>query len=326
MEKWIHNLNYNPIAGLLRSDNEAILAFVKWDFLGERRQVENLWQLQEPQKILKKQNKNGSWFYPGGKDNIRSRENYNQIETYRNLGILVEQFGFNKEKPVISRAAEYLFSFQSHEGDFRGIYGNQYSPNYSAGITELLLKAGYEDDIRIKKVFEWFFSIRQNDGGWAIPLRTKKYNLESILPTVKTIKPDLSQPFSWMVTGVVLRAFATHSKYKHSIEAKQSGELLLSSLFKKDHYPDRSGSEYWLRFSFPFWFTDLISALDSLSHLGFSMKEPEIEKALQWFINNQQKNGLWNLKILKGRNKDVIQLWLALAICRIFKRFNEIGT
>jgi hypothetical protein len=26
------------------------------------------------------------------------------------------------------------------------------------------------------------------------------------------------------------------------------------------------------------------------------------------------------LKILKGKDKDLLQLWLALAICRIFKR------
>ena len=78
-----------------------------------------------------------------------------------------------------------------------------------------------------------------------------------------------------------------------------------------------------MRFSFPFWFTDLISALDSLSQLGFSREEPQIDKALKWFAGNQQKNGLWELKILKGHNKDVLQLWMALAICRIFKRFYD---
>lgn len=124
-----------------------------------------------------------------------------------------------------------------------------------------------------------------------------------------------------MVTGVVLRAFAAHPKYRELKEARQAGKLLLLSLFKKDNYPDRAGAEYWFRFSFPFWFTDLISALDTLSLLGFSSQESQIDKALKWFAKHQRKNGLWELKILKGRNKDIIELWLALAICRIFKRF-----
>ena len=94
-------------------------------------------------------------------------------------------------------------------------------------------------------------------------------------------------------------------------------------MFKKDNYSDRAGQEYWLRFTFPFWFTDLISALDTLSLLGFSDQEPEIEKALHWFVTHQEKNGMWDLRITKGQNKDVTQAWLCLAISRIFKRLLE---
>jgi hypothetical protein len=126
-----------------------------------------------------------------------------------------------------------------------------------------------------------------------------------------------------MVTGVVLRAFAAHPTYRKSKEAHQAGKLLLSSLFRRDHYPDRAGAEYWLRFSFPFWFTDLVSALDTLSLLGFSAQEPQIEKAVQWFRKNQQRTGLWQFKVLKGKDKDVLELWLALGVCRILKGFYD---
>ncbi len=188
----------------------------------------------------------------------------------------------------------------------------------------MLVKAGYENDTHIERVFEWLLSIRQNDGGWAIPFRTRICSSDMIAKHLEAIEPDTSEPFSHMVTGVVLRAFAAHPTYRKSKEAGQAGKLLLSSLFKKDNYPDRAGVEYWLRFSFPFWFTDLISALDSLSLLGFSKQEPQIEDALKWFEANQQKTGLWELKILKGKSKDALQLWLALATCRIFKRFYNI--
>ncbi len=321
MNKWLNDLKYNPIPPLLESNNTAILSFVQRDILEKDVLVNDLWQLSEPQRIVKRQKPNGSWMYPGENEHIRSQENYDQLETYRNLRILVEQFGFDTEHPAIQKAAEYLFTFQTKAGELRGIYGKQISPNYSAGITELLIKAGYENDPHVKQVFEWLISIRQKDGGWAIPFRTRDRGLNAMSADSNTIKPDKSKPFSHMVTGVVLRAFAAHPNYRRSKEAQQSGQLLLSSLFKRDSYPDRAAPEYWLRFSFPFWFTDIISALDSLSLLGFSKKELQIDKALTWFINNQQKNGLWELKITKGRNRDILQLYLALAICKIFKRF-----
>jgi hypothetical protein len=320
MVEWSFKLNYNPVPALLESGNEAITVLTERDFLDNTVSTEDLWQLPESRRILRKQKPDGSWLYPGGNKDIRTQENYNQLETYRNLGILVEQYGLNKKHTAIQETANYLFTFQTIEGDFRGIYGNQYSPNYTAGITELLIKAGYQHDSRINKVFEWLLSIRQEDGGWTIPFRTRDHKIDIISSHERPLDPDKSKPFSHMVTGVVLRAFAAHPTYRQSKEAKQAGGLLLSNLFKRDHYPDRAAPEYWLRFSFPFWFTDLISALDSLSLLGFSESEPQIQKALRWFVINQQKSGLWELKILKGQKRDVLKIWLALSICRIFKR------
>ena len=320
---WLDIFKYNPIVLLIDHNDKAVSLAAQRDLLDKKVSSQSLQQLTEPKNILRKQNKNGSWEYPGAKEHIRTKENYNQFETYRNLGVLIEKFGFTNQHSAIQNAAEYLFTFQTKEGDFRGIYGNQYSPNYTAGIAELLIKAGYERDKRIKKVFEWLISIRQSDGGWAIPFRTRDYNLDIISTNPQTIKPDVLKPFSHMVTGVVLRAFAAHPSNRKLTEAKEAGWLLLSGLFKKDNYSDRAGQEYWLRFTFPFWYTDLISALDTLSLLGFSNQEPEIEKALHWFVTHQEKNGMWDLRITKGQNKDVTQAWLCLAICRIFKRLLE---
>ena len=148
------------------------------------------------------------------------------METYRILGELVEKYGFSNKHPKIRKATDFLFSRQTDEGDFRGIYGNQYSPNYSAAIMELLIKAGYQDDSRIDKGFSWLLSIRQSDGGWAIPLRTVNAKYADIM-NADSIKSDLAKPFSHLVTGVVLRAFAAHRKYRRSNEAIKAGEFLV---------------------------------------------------------------------------------------------------
>lgn len=193
MKEWFINFKYNPIEPLIECADEAVSISSRRDLLDKNITFQKLWELPKAQKILRKQNKNGSWNYPGARERIRSKENYNQLETYRNLGYLIEQFKFTNNHSSVQSAAEYLFKFQSDHGDFRGIYGNQYSPNYTAGIAELLIKAGYKKDLRIKKVFDWLISIQQTEGGWAIPLRTRNFSLTVISNQSETIEPDFIQ-------------------------------------------------------------------------------------------------------------------------------------
>lgn len=314
------HLRFDPFPPLLSSENKALQYFCQRDLLGEEVEpVEKLWHLCEAEGMLKKQVVNGSWTYPGGgRPHLRSQEDYSQLETFRMLGELVEKYGLSRQHHAVERAAQYLFTKQTDEGDFRGIYGHQYTPNYSAAIMELLIKAGYGEDNRIDRGFKWLTSMRQNDGGWAIAIRTEGVKLDAMI-TTETMAPNRSKPSSHMITGVVLRAFAAHEKQQKSEVAKRAGQFLASRFFKKDTYPDRRAPDYWTRFSFPFWFTDLLSSLDSLSRLGFNRDDPQIGRALEWFVSKQQKDGAWKVKLLKTKDKH-LSLWISLAICRVFKR------
>ena len=317
---WESYLRFDALSPLLNSNNKAITLFASRDLKSQNMQVQELWQEKEPLSILKKQLSNGSWKYLKPPDN-EFEANFNQYQTFKYLGILIEKYGFDKTHPAIQNTTQYFYSVQTDEGDFRGIYDKQYTPNYSAAIAELLIKAGYSDDPRIKRVFDWLHAARQQDWGWALPFRTQGYNIDVTYAHPVTIQADYSQKHSHMVTGVVLRAYSAHLLYKNTLEAKQAGQILVSDLFKKDHYADRGEKKYWLQFVFPFCYTDLISALDSLSLLGFSAKEPQIDEALKWLIANQLPSGLWDFKITAGNDKSNSQLWLALAVCRILKRF-----
>ncbi|MFX1498118.1 MAG: hypothetical protein ACFFBH_11370 [Promethearchaeota archaeon] len=323
MSGWRKHLNFDPIPILLTTTSRALLCFVKTELVEEKDlgSIEQIWELEEAQKILKKQQKNGAWKYSSRKEDIQTQENYNQLETYRQLGYLVELYKFKKSQPSIKKAAEYLFSFQTDEGDFRGIYGTQYSPNYSAGILEILIKAGYENDQRTKKCLNWLLSMRQNDGGWVIPIQTYRIKWQDAVTSKEILQPIKNKPFSYMVTGVILRAFAAHSKYRRKSEVRLAGELLLSRFFERDNYPARGDKSYWTKFTFPFWFTDLLSSLDSLYFIGFNKEHPQISRALKWFIKEQGTDGNWNLKLLKGARIKDYKLWINFVICRTFKRY-----
>ncbi|NPV55938.1 MAG: terpene cyclase/mutase family protein [Anaerolineae bacterium] len=283
--------------------------------------------LPEVRKIIQKQSVDGSWKYPGGgREDHRAVEDYDQIETFRMLGIMVQKFRQDRRNTAVANAAEFLFSRQSEQGDLRGIYGNQYTPNYTGALLALLVDAGYGEDPRALKVFDWLLQIRQSDGGWAIPMLTAGYNFEFETLAAAPLEPDHKKPFSHMVTGMVLRAFAAHPRLRLTPEAQQAGDLLAGRLFQEDAYSGRNTVDFWLRFSFPFWFTDLLSALDSLALLGYPSDHPQVMAGLNWFREQQGADGLWRLQLLRGGGKKRLNEqneWISLRICQVFDRFHK---
>lgn len=246
MDAWRKQLRYDPVPILTGSGSEPVAYFARRDLLAEDPGPrERLCECRDAQKIVRRQMKNGRWKYPAPGTTDRSVEDYDQIETFRNLGFLVEKFGFTRAHPAVQKAAAFLFSFQTPAGDFRGIYGRQYSPNYSAAIMELLIKGGYGRDPRIDRGLRWLLSMRQADGGWAVPLRTAGVTrYTETLARGKTLEPDRAKPFSHMITGVVLRAFAVSSKYRRRPAIQAAGRLLAGRFFQPDSYVDRKAVSF----------------------------------------------------------------------------------
>ena len=322
MADWHAQLKFDPILVLLNAKVKPIQYFIKREFLNEEvAPIEPLWKLPEALKIISKQRDDGSWKYPG---QIKSlNEDYAQIETFKMLRQLIPKYEFTKEHPTIQKAAAFMFSRQTEEGDFRGIYETQYSPNYTGAIMALLIKAGYEAVPEIEQGFQWLLSKRQNDGGWAAPLRTLKIRWEDAVKHTEPLQPDKTKPFSHLMTGMVLYAFAAHPKYRKSKEARHAGDLIKSRFFKSDSYSDRRSSKKWERLQYPFWWVNYLSMLDTLSLLGFSKEDPQIKKVLDWFIDTQANDGLWETGYSKANKpKDLeARLWITLAVCRIFKTY-----
>ncbi len=132
------------------------------------------------QKILRKQLPDGSW--PRSGVQKHPAVNYSLVETWRQLRFLVEKYGLTRQHPQVEKAAEFVFSCQSPQGDLRGILANQYATYYTGAILSLLVQAGYVDDARLEKGLEWLLAMRQEDGGWTIPLLTHKLDRADDLP------------------------------------------------------------------------------------------------------------------------------------------------
>ena len=323
MDGSLQFLLVDPLPCLLSADDKALRYFVHRDLLTEPfGPIESLWELPTASEIVRKQQADGSWRYPGKGQDSDSFTNYSLLETFKNLRVLVEMYGFNNTHPALQAAASYIYSCQTDEGDIRGILGNQHMPYYHGAIMELLIKAGCQDDVHIKEGMEWLLSVQQSDGGWlipaqAIPAREKTEKMWRGEP----ITVERSQPSSHLATGMVLRAFAAHPGYRHLEQVRRGGELMKSRFFQPDRYNDRKSAQYWLKFQYPFWWSNLLTVLDSLSMLGFPLSDTEIQSGLDWFIKNQAQDGLWPTLYDKGRKAGPARMWVSLAICRVFKKF-----
>ena len=198
----------------------------------------------------------------------------------------------------------------------------------------LLIRAGYEDDARIGRGFRWLLSMRQADQGWSIPILTRKLDRATLYRVTsrhaKPVEPDRSKPFSHHWTGMVLRAFAAHPKYRTTSAVRTAGELLKSRFFQPDSYGSYRAASYWIRFEYPFWWNNLVAAMDSLSCLGFSKDDPSMEEALHWLRDHQEDCGLWKVSYVQSARETAktraMQFWVTLAICRVWKRLLASGT
>ena len=324
-EKWLTSLERNPITSLQDGPEDSLAYYITRDLLDRPvYPTTDLWDLPEAKYFVKKQLEDGSWKYPGKIYESVPDQNYALLETFRNLRMLVEVYGFTSEHPTLQKAAEYVFSCQTEEGDIRGILGNQYMPYYHGAILELLIKAGFGDDTRTKLGLEWLLTMQQNDGGWIVPTqlvppkeRTSDYWQSDPLP------PDRSKPHAHLATGMVLRAFAAHPAYQRRTEVINAGNALKSRILKPDRYNDRKGKSYWLKFQFPYWWTNLGTCVDSLARLDFDPWDEDISRGLDWFIANQEDDGLWPTGYGSGKKSAQNRRWVGLAICRLLKHYYQ---
>ncbi len=323
----LRGLNRDPIRVLLNTGDPAIEYLTRRDLVGaEMGPIAALWELPAAERLLRKQRDDGSWQGPKRKRPTFPLNHSDLLATFKQIRLLVERHEFTKESPTFESAAEWLLGFQTDEGDIRGFIGNQYATYYTGYVLSLLVRAGYGDDPRIHLGLNWLLGMRQLDGGWTIPMLTHKLDRATSYQLTTSdqppLQPDRTKPFSHNWTDMVLRAFAAHPEYRARSEVRDAAELLESSFFTPDNYNSYRHPRYWTRFAF--WWPNLLTAMESLTRLGFNAESGGMRDGRVWFVENQAGDGLWHI-INEGtaeRETATTQerrAWLTLRICRMLK-------
>lgn len=75
---WRGYLKHDPIPALLGAKSVAVRYFVSRDLIGsDVGPASELWQLPSMRRIIEAQRQDGSWGYHGGRERVRSAEDYN---------------------------------------------------------------------------------------------------------------------------------------------------------------------------------------------------------------------------------------------------------
>jgi hypothetical protein len=141
-----------------------------------------------------------------------------------------------------------------------------------------LCRAGLEGDKRVEKGFQYLLERRQDDGGWAWRgVRTE----------------SAARPSSHLITGMVLRAFASSAARKGTREARRAAELLATRFLQPDRYPDRKEASHWEILSEPRFYTDVLDALDTVTAIGLGKENSGVRTAEAYLRSRQSSDGLW---------------------------------
>lgn len=310
---------------LLARGNLPVLYWLKKDILEVPvdREYKNLQKFAARIRILESQRANGGWCRKEYEGNPRKERSFTIVETLRNAFRLYD-YACDLELDETKRMVDFIFSTQTGEGDFRGAYFNEYAPTYHALTLEVLCLFELDGDKRVQKGFRWLQKNRQSDGGWVIPYRTidkselkERYKLEA-QRGLKPVKPEPEKPYSHLVTGMVLRALAVSPTWKKHKDARKAGELVIERFFKPDKYEDRQSARFWEEACYPFWATNILSSLDSLARIGFTLEHPKVKKAFEWLMKRQDSQGYWKAGSKKATLED--HLWVTLSVLRVMKR------
>jgi len=348
MEGWKSVLKADPTDWLLEEDNPSVRYFTLKDLMGLPDNHSDVLAAKRAiptskvvMKIFSKQSPKGYWESPEQPYQPKYKSTYWQI-------MILSQLGLDKSDERIRKACDYIFNFQLEEGGFsvfreegakkeynwiekRAKERGKKPPNPSqwissrireyeyscltGNIVAALIRLGYRDDPRVWRALNWLVKIQNRDGGW-------------LCPYWKAHIKDTHSCFTGTITP--LDAFSEVSEERRTKEMNKAIErgaefLLMHRLYKADHHDFKVINRFWLKFSFPVIWYDVLRGLRVLTKLGY--KEDERMKDALELLEKQGEDGKWILESApSGRMQTNIEpkgkksKWVTLNALRVLKK------
>jgi hypothetical protein len=149
-------------------------------------------------------------------------------------------------------------------------------PCHGAALLQQMLRYGYEDDPRCRKLLDWLVSAQQEDGVWPCVSKTKPF------------------PCMW-ATADVLRAFRDLPPDWATPQVVESRDLAVELFLNSNlcRYGKNKPDPDWFLFGFPLQYTsDILEVLELIAPY-VSPDDGRIQEALGLVLKKQDKHGCW---------------------------------
>ncbi len=194
--------------------------------------------------------------------------------------------GLTAEEDHVRRACDFMFTHQRQNGAFcrrqhvpgRGeVWEDTGEPCTHARIVRFLIQFGYAGDPRLRQAIDWLLAAQRGDGMWLCRPAGDRGCLRATLDVLRIAALD---PQTAAQPGIAQAAAAVCA-------------LLMAPHMSRYHVGDTWGT--WERLKYPYFGFSLISALDTLARLGFTLEEPRIAAATEVLLSRQLPDGTWPL-------------------------------
>jgi hypothetical protein len=333
---WRARLASDPIPRLLREGSPSVLARVRRDLIddSEAPTAKEIAEYPEVKAFLKKVEKNGSYAPKQVEKALGSPKFAVCLSTLRAIDRLAD-FGLRLEGDADSplhKMADFVLQSQEPDGSIGDLAladtpkgkPKSVALHFHGWAVSALCRAGFEGDPRVEKGIQHLLERRQDDGGWAW----------------RGVRTDsAARPSSHLVTGMVLRAFASASQRRTSREARRAAELLATRFLQPDRYEDRKAPSFWEILTEPRFYTDVLDALDTITAIGLGKENSGVRTAEAYLRSRQASDGLWypgppakpdglvpkplSKDVSKDKDRDVDSaIWLTLRVLVVLRRIN----
>jgi len=351
---WKSLLKDDPLDWLLEPENPSVRYFTLRDILDyfeKDSEVEEAKMAikcyKKVSKIFSRQKPEGYWESSEQPYHPKYKSTYWQI-------MILSQLGLDKHDDRVRKACEYIFRFQLEEGGFSTFREEGAKREYvwakkkalergkgippfdtwaeekirehemsclTGNVVASLIRLGYVTDDRVRKAFKWLVKIQNRDGGWLCPY-WKAHIKDTHSCFMGTITPldAFSELPAENKTPEITAAIARGVEF-----------LLMHRLFKADHHKFKVIKKAWLKFSFPWFFYDVLRGLSVVTKLGY-IRDKRIDNALEILLQKQNSDGKWILESTPSRRmhtnletKGEPSKWVTLHALKVMKAVYQNG-
>ncbi len=286
MNDWKRKLKADPTGWLLDPDCSPVRYWTLVDILGRPPDDPEVLAAQAAvpayppvADLLAAQEPDGHWGTPNYYLPRAGRGTFWVLSVLGDLGLTAAE-------DHVRRACDFIFAHQRPDGAFcrrrhvpgQGmVWEERTEPCTQARIVRFLIQFGYAEDPRLRKAIDWIQALQRDDGMWFCRGPQGRGCLRATLDVLRFAALD---PLTAFHPGIVEASAALCS-------------LLMEPRMSRFHVGGNWGT--WECLKYPYFGFSVISALETLARLGYTLEEPRIAAAIEYLLSRQLSDGAWPL-------------------------------